>query len=282
MRLSFFFKKILKYLLIIPCFLFRSREKGIVILTYHRVLGLVDKEMDISVRAFERQMAYLAGNHKLVSLDDIRKCPSAEQIVADDGQDVVAVTFDDGYEDFYLNAFPILSRYAIPVTLYVATSFIETGGNFPFDEDLPPGLKERSKPLNWKQIREVVDSRLVTIGSHTHTHRYFNGMDPQEVERELCESKACIEKNLDRPAEHFCYPKNIHTEEAEKLVRKYYTTAVIGKRRKNTGSIDHFRLKRIPVQRSDDFCLFKANLKGYTCLGFLDLLSAVLKRKHIE
>jgi peptidoglycan/xylan/chitin deacetylase (PgdA/CDA1 family) len=282
MRPSLSVKKIFKYLSIVPCWLLRSRKKGVVILTYHRVLGLTDKEMDISAQAFERQMAYLAGRCKLVTLDDIRQCNNAEQIVADSRQDVVAVTFDDGYEDFHRNAFPILFKYGIPVTLYVATSFIDTTANFPFDEDLSPELKEESRPLSWKQIREMVDSRLVTIGSHSHTHRYFDRLDRDEAERELRESKACIEKNLYRPAEHFCYPKSIYTEEGERLVKRYYKTAVIGKRTKNIDSIDHFRLKRIPVQRSDDFCLFKANLKGYTCLGILEVLSTRIKRRHGE
>jgi len=281
MRLSFLFKKILKYLLIIPCFFLRSREKGIIILTYHRVFGLVDKEMDISVQTFERQMAYLAGKYKLVSLDDIKNCESAEQLVADSRQDVVAVTFDDGYEDFYLNAFPILSKYGIPVTLYIATSFVDTETNFPFDQDLSPELKEKSKSLKWNQIKEMANSSLVTIGSHSHTHRYFDRLDRHAAERELCESKACIEKNLDSPVEHFCYPKNIFSKEGEQLVKKYFKTAVVGKRKKNIGSIDHFRLKRIPVQKSDSFYLYKANLGGYTCLGLLDLLSGKLKRKRI-
>jgi hypothetical protein len=178
-----------------------------------------------------------------------------------------------------VNAFPIIQKYRIPVTLYLATSFIGTKSNFPFDRDLSSELKEESKPLNWTQIKELADSNLVTIGSHTHTHRYFHSLDRDEVEKEINESKACIEKNVGRPARHFCYPKNISTEEGENIVKKCFQTAVIGKRKKNIGGINHYRLKRIPVQKSDNFFLFKANIKGYTSLGLLDRVSSIAKKR---
>ena len=73
------------------------------------------------------------------------------------------LTFDDGFEDVYHNAFPLMKERGLPFTLYLTTNPIETG------EPLDPRYPE-AKPLTWDQINEMAGTGLVTIGAHTHTH----------------------------------------------------------------------------------------------------------------
>jgi len=103
-----------------------SPLRGIKILTYHRVNGeeQYNLGLTISVSNFERQIRYLKMNCNILSLQE------AVQIL-NNGQKIppksVAITFDDGYEDNYVNAFPILKRYGIPATIFLSVMHINNG-----------------------------------------------------------------------------------------------------------------------------------------------------------
>lgn len=95
------------------------------VLLYHRVNPDNDPFFPaVSVKAFDGQMRYLASHFRVLSLADI-----IERIRA--GREVeprtIAVTFDDGYRDNYLYAHPILRKYNLPATIFVATAFIGRG-----------------------------------------------------------------------------------------------------------------------------------------------------------
>lgn len=74
-----------------------------------------------SAELFERHIRYLADRCCVLSMSRLR-----EAIVNDDvPANAVALTVDDGYEDFYTVAFPILRKYRVPATLYVTTDFVD-------------------------------------------------------------------------------------------------------------------------------------------------------------
>ena len=81
------------------------------VLTYHRV-ELPD--------AFDRQMAYLAASAHVVSIRQILESLQGGELLPARS---VAVTFDDAYVGFAKEAWPILKRYQLPVTLFVPTAF---------------------------------------------------------------------------------------------------------------------------------------------------------------
>jgi len=141
---------------------FRERRPGLVILIYHRVGGGTDSDIDLPARLFARQMAHLSAHHTIVAMDDVA---SGMTPPAGRPTDLMAVTFDDGYQDIYEHAYPVLRRYAIPATIYLATQYIETRRPFDFGgyahNPRPPW------PLTWVQIREMASSGLVTVGAHT-------------------------------------------------------------------------------------------------------------------
>jgi biofilm PGA synthesis lipoprotein PgaB len=71
----------------------------------------------------------------------------------------VLLSFDDAYESFYTRVFPALQLLRVPAVLSVVTSWIENPG---------AQLYKQKKLMNWAQIREVSDSGLVTVASHSH------------------------------------------------------------------------------------------------------------------
>ncbi|TGN41521.1 polysaccharide deacetylase family protein [Marinobacter confluentis] len=80
-----------------------------------RVLG-------VSAERFEEQVAYIARHHNPITVTEmIRGCFEGEKLP----RHAIAITVDDGYEDFYRIAWPILRRYKVPATFYVTTGFVD-------------------------------------------------------------------------------------------------------------------------------------------------------------
>lgn len=78
----------------------------------------------------------------------------------------------------------------------------ELGRKLVLDASAP----ETYRPVTWAQAKEMADSGLVEIGSHTHTHTIVTLLGEEEGRRELARSKALVEKNIQRPCDLFCYP----------------------------------------------------------------------------
>lgn len=113
----------------------RRREEGFLVLIYHRIDdGDSDFRIETTpVALFDRQMGYLARHFRVLALDEIlRRLGDGTPLPSR----CAAVTFDDGYEDNYLHAFPVLKRYRIPATLFLAVGSIDTGKALWFDRVL--------------------------------------------------------------------------------------------------------------------------------------------------
>jgi len=99
------------------------------ILMYHRVLASAEKQpyyvapgMFVSSVSFEKQIVYLKDRYKILFLEDlVEKALSGESL---DG--FCAITFDDGWRDNYTDAFPVLKKYRVPATIFLATGFVGT------------------------------------------------------------------------------------------------------------------------------------------------------------
>src|SRR4051794_18794241 len=92
---------------------------------------------------------------------------------------VFVVTFDDGYENNFTQALPVLRELNIPATIFLATSFLGSQEPLPFDDwkakgsaDVPA---ETWRPLSLDQCRQMQASGLIELAAHTHTHQDFRG-----------------------------------------------------------------------------------------------------------
>jgi peptidoglycan/xylan/chitin deacetylase (PgdA/CDA1 family) len=118
----------------------RRTESSARILYYHRVNDDRDPFFPaISTGVFEEQMRFIARHYRVVSLSEMM-----DHLETGAPGTVVAVTFDDGYADNYYNAFPILQRYNLPATIFLATGSIDTGEPLWF-EQLAHALKETKR-----------------------------------------------------------------------------------------------------------------------------------------
>lgn len=101
----------------------------------------------------------------------------------------VFITFDDGYHDIYINAYPILKKYKIPFAIFVTTDFINC-----------PGY------LTLGQLQELSTNPLCTIGAHTMSHPRLRKLEDIDVRIELEGSRRELEKKLNIQIHIMAYP----------------------------------------------------------------------------
>lgn len=93
-------------------------------LMYHRftTAGSDPLVKGVSAESFEQQVAHIARHYQPMTVSDmVRGCFEGERLP----KHAIAITVDDGYEDFYHIAWPILKRYRVPATFYVTTGFVD-------------------------------------------------------------------------------------------------------------------------------------------------------------
>ena len=246
----------------------RPPPAGVTILIYHRVGARTPTSVDLPTEQFDEQMAYLASECRVVTLDAAADLLEAGSPPNDDDRPVVAVTFDDGTADFVDEALPVLARHRVPATYYLATDFIERQVPFPND----------GEPMTWEAAKEAVASGLVTIGSHTHTHLLLDRAPVDQVRDDLDRSIQLLRERVGVEPQHFAYPKAVlGSPAAEALVRERFRTATIARTRPNRfGAADLHRLTRSPVQRSDDAGVFARKVAGG--MGFENDVRDLLNR----
>jgi peptidoglycan/xylan/chitin deacetylase (PgdA/CDA1 family) len=208
-----------------------------------------------AVRIFEQQVRLLhqQGYSAVSFTDAFRRVQTADR-----GEKLVAITFDDGYHDFYTNAFPILSRYGYSATVFLPTAYIgHVSRRF-----------NDSECLTWSQVRELRRAG-VEFGSHTVTHPQLHGMTTEQVRAEVGRSKDDIQENLGERVETFAYPYAFPETDRAFVARlrgalqesgyRSGVTTIIGR----LGPADQpLFMKRLPINSYDDPRFFRAKLEG--------------------
>ncbi|HJQ95985.1 MAG TPA: polysaccharide deacetylase family protein [Acidimicrobiia bacterium] len=228
--------------------IFLPRLPGPRILIYHQVGSGRTHEMNVTLDAFRRQLDWLQTNGEIVGLDEgIKRRGDPES------HRLFVLTFDDGYADVFECAFPLMSLRGIPFTLYLTSGPIENPREFP---DWP------GEPLTWQQIRSMIDSGLVTIGAHTHSHPDLRLVSEAAIVKELDWSNALIAEHTGIFPAHFTYPKGWWAPQAHPAVCERYETATLGGGEMITSLTDLHLLHRLPVQRSDIGLLFGLKMRS--------------------
>jgi len=241
---------------------------GGVVLLYHRVGGGSGLAVDLPEALFSSQITELKAAGRLTSLDSLLAVVSRAEIPA---VQPVALTFDDGTADFADVALPVLVEAGAPVTIFLATDFIEQGWEF----------SHGGTPLSWKALADAMSTGLVTVGSHTHTHALLDRLAPADVDAELDRSIKLIEDRLGVIPEHFAYPKALPgSPAAEAAVRLRFRSAALARTRPNRyGHTNPYRLTRSPIQVSDGMRWFRHKAGGGMALED-DVRQLVNRRRY--
>jgi peptidoglycan/xylan/chitin deacetylase (PgdA/CDA1 family) len=221
------------------------------ILAYHQV-GDIDDLYSIPASQFEEQMTYLASNgYHTISLEDLFNFYDGQGKLPDKP---VIITFDDGYEDNYLTALPILEKYNMSATVFIVPNLIAT-----------PDY------LSWQQVTQM-QRRHIEIGSHTMSHIAMDEISEEQQWREASESKRILEQHVGKPIRFFAYPFGQFTTTTEQILQAAgYQGACAGMPGLNDKTTDAYAMKRINVPHPKyglwefRLRLFRANL--YSKLG---------------
>lgn len=236
---------------------------GITVLIYHRVGAGIGGQMDLAPETFRHQVEWLTEHHRILDLG------TAVDEIGGRGPDEpgVVLTFDDGTSDWIDVVAPILVEFSAPATFYLTTGY--PSGELPLPDGAPA--------ISWAAVAELAATGLATIGSHTHTHRLLDRLEPGAIADELDRSIGLIGEHVGTPAHHFAYPKAVDPSPvAHDAVRQRFRSAALAGTRSNVGGDDVLRLHRSPIQSADTFGDFTRKATGG--LGFEDTVRRGLNR----
>lgn len=242
----------------------RAQGTRIPILMYHSIADSNDSSdsarhpyyrTSTRVGVFEQQVRFLHQNgYRTVSVTEA----SRRMQTASPSGKLVGITFDDGFHDFYTNAFPILEKYGYSATVFLPTAYI---GQTPYQF-------KGTECMSWTQVRELRKAGI-EFGSHTVTHPQLRSVTTEQMRTEVGRSKDEIQQQLGEPVETFAYPYAFpETDRAfvDTLLRAlqendYHSgvTTVIGR---TAASDNPLFMPRLPVNSDDDPLLFQAKLEG--------------------
>jgi len=222
-----------------------EREIYIPIFVYH---DIVNKESEIEFdymqtteKRYESQISGLLElGYDFITFEDLKaykenKIPLRKKSCI--------VTFDDGYEGVYENAYPISKKYNVPITMFVVTDNIGTQGI-----------------ITWNEAKEMKESGLVTIASHSTNHTDFSKLSKEEALNNVNDSYKAMEEHLNKDEiKIFTYPYGLHNEEQnDYLWKSGYVQNLTDNKINESKNIDLSRLHRsYPLSDS----IFKMILK---------------------
>lgn len=206
---------------------------SVLILCYHNV----NKKAEITPDVFLAHAEKLCGlQYKAVSMDDVYCYVRGTMHLPEKS---VHLTFDDGYSDFYSEAFPIIKEYSLKATAFLITSRVGLMGY-----------------MSWEHIRQIQEAGNVDFGSHSHTHaRYFLAEpDSEELYKDLIISKRLISEHLHKEPVHFCYPYGQYDDRYVRIVKEAgFVTGLTLDYGVNCKDMNPYLLKRVEPDSSDNW-----------------------------
>ena len=150
----------------------------------------------------------------------------------------IVLTFDDGYRDFYNEAWPVLQRYGLKASVAIITAYADKGDIG--DEQY----------MNWDMIRTLDVSGMVEIASHTVFHADLIHATTAQRMTELSQSKKTLEAKLSHACQTFVYPSGLfNTAVVNDTDRAGYAIAFTTQSGKVRAPLDNGRMLTLPRLR---------------------------------
>jgi peptidoglycan/xylan/chitin deacetylase (PgdA/CDA1 family) len=235
---------------------------------YHAIAWVANRAIDrlakdpnricVSPQRFEAQMRYIEWRRlRGVSVSELLRASGTKS-----ARSLVGLTFDDGYENFLQDALPTLERFGFSATVFVVGGML--GGENIWDK-LP-----RMRLLGAEGVREAAE-RGIEIGSHGMGHLRMSGLQPEQLEREVVESRRVLGKVSGQAVQGFCYPYGNLDQAAVQAVRRADYTYACALRTRAEGSV--YDLPRPLVWELDNPLTLTAKLRFHPV--FSDIYSDV-------
>ncbi|HEY8805295.1 MAG TPA: polysaccharide deacetylase family protein [Clostridium sp.] len=177
----------------------KYNNESVPVLMYHSIGPAKLNPYVVSTDRLNRDMQYLKNNgFTTLSTDELYDFMVKNKPVP---KKSILITFDDGYEDNYTNAFPILKKYNFKATIFVITGYVDKGKQF----------------LSSAQLKEMQKSGI-DIESHTNLHEKLGTYTYNSQLKTLKTSKDYIEKTLNKTVKYISYPFGSYNSDTLKAV----------------------------------------------------------------
>lgn len=192
-----------------------GKSVSVPILYYHYI-GLnpnpADKARDalsVAPDKFDEQLAYLTkAGYSTIDLDTLYAGLNGHISLP---AKPIILSFDDGYIDFYINAYPILRRYNFRSVAFIPTGLIGTGYY-----------------LSWDQIKEMNSSGLVSFEAHSINHPNLVSLSDSDLNLEISQSKKDLSAQIGKPVNFFAYPYGASDERVWQAVKNAGFIGAVG------------------------------------------------------
>ena len=216
------------------------------VLMYHSI-SRDNNRISVSVTNFKKQMKLMSLlGYKGYSLNKINSKTSKKKII---------ITFDDGYENIFTEAMPILKKFNFSATCFIVNKKI---GYFN-DWDKNQKNFKKKKLMNKKQINTWINNGF-EVGSHTMNHYNLKYLSNDQKKYQILKPKQFFKTNYGINIQSFSYPFGCYNEDCLKILKRNYKFAVTTKRsRYNKGKFNPLEIPRVPVNSNTS--IFKYFLK---------------------
>jgi peptidoglycan/xylan/chitin deacetylase (PgdA/CDA1 family) len=220
------------------------------ILMYHSIDDSSDGAC-VRPQRFEAQMVYLRkAGYQTVDLDAVYGyLTRGIELPAKP----IVITFDDGYRDNLVNAYPTLKKYGMCATIFLPTDYV----GFTNRWNAAEGVTQRPL-LNWEEIHALANDPLISFQAHTCSHPRLTQIPLNQVREELKQSKEDIEDHLGNACHHFAYPFGDFNDAVRDVVEEMgFHIACSTRWGHNRHGVDIFGLYRIGMRNQDSLADFK-------------------------
>ncbi len=239
------------------------------VLMYHHINPHKGDIVTVMPEVFEAQMKHLIDEgYRTLKLDELVSFVRGE--LTPDNRSV-AVTFDDGWLDNYIYAYPVLKKYKINAAVFLITDRVEKASEKEQNiiNDIPSHDESKELMANgeagkvvmgWKLITDMLSSGLVEFFPHSKSHIRCAELSESELADEMKGSKDILENKLSKELTSFCWPYGSYSDASINTAKDAGFEALFTTDHGfvEDGS-DPFRIKRIDVR--DDLSWFKSLLK---------------------
>ena len=231
-------------------------DRGAPVLLYHRVYGGQVPSHDpfgVTRSAFELQVSWLAERFELCTVAELvrrferGKGAEGPGPDGDGSRGVAAITFDDGYECTYREAWPVLRQAGIPATLFVDTARLDG-----------------PRPALTSEELSTMASEGLEIASHSASHVDTTTLDAGELAQEMETSRQVLESLLEGPVVGFAAPYGRYDAATIEAARAagYLYLCTCRQHQTNHPRGDPFLVDRLEINRGDDIHRVERKLQG--------------------
>ena len=223
-----------------------SISNKVPILMYHSIID--NDEQSISIKSFKKQMHLMKTmGYQTIKFNELKENNEKKFII----------TFDDAYENVFINAFPILRKLGFNAVCFIVANKI---GHYN-DWDKNKNKFKKMKIMNFEQINEWLKNGF-SIGSHTLDHVDLTKLNRNDKIDQIVNSKKHLNRLFNTEIDTFAFPFGSYDDETQNIINEYYDYAVTTKRSRFVkNKFNNKLLPRVPVSKNDNFFKFFLKIK---------------------